>query len=366
MKSYLYDLQEKNSANPDQVKKFINKLKELTDRMSDKFTSEQLNLYIKNVTNSLKSESTTVVQTILKYVTNVTRVQFVYLIIGLLLVLTSIISFFTHCCEKQDIRQKNQDIDGITTKKQSQSFRYKMMAGLFLFYMFNIGAEITFGGMLTSFASINLGWEKKDGVFLTAAFWGALTAARGGAICFTKCLTPFVMLILDLFLAFTSLFVMVLAVETHKWVMWTSTLVFGISMATIFPAGLSWAEKYIDITGKATSVIVVGASLGEFIMPPIVGYLIELQNPKHFWFLYINFAVVIGSCLVFFALYSIAKGQGEKYVLLRNRATADDETLEMSSLPGSFNTKKRVTFKMGSDTSKTRPALKRAGGGKQD
>jgi MFS family permease len=44
-------------------------------------------------------------------------------------------------------------------------------------------------------------------------------------------------------------------------------------MASIFPTVLTLAESFIPISGKVATIFVVGASLGELVLPAVVGHM---------------------------------------------------------------------------------------------
>lgn len=61
------------------------------------------------------------------------------------------------------------------------------------------------------------------------------------------------MLILDLIGTTVSTLVMVLFPlfsDDMDWVLWAAVALYGWSMASLFPTGITWAEQYITVTGK--------------------------------------------------------------------------------------------------------------------
>ena len=59
--------------------------------------------------------------------------------------------------------------------------------------------------------------------------------------------------------------------------LWFCTAMLGVGLASIFPTGITWAERYMHITGKATAVFVVGSALGEMAMPALTGFLFQVN-----------------------------------------------------------------------------------------
>jgi FHS family Na+ dependent glucose MFS transporter 1 len=54
----------------------------------------------------------------------------------------------------------------------------------------------------------------------------------------------------------------------------------GLSMASIFPTVLSWAERRMTMSGAVTSWFLVGSSIGAMTFPWIIGQLFESMAPQ--------------------------------------------------------------------------------------
>jgi fucose permease len=53
--------------------------------------------------------------------------------------------------------------------------------------------------------------------------------------------------------------------------LWTGTILFGISQASIFPTFLTLAEERMHITGTIAGLFLVGAGIGGMILPWLIG-----------------------------------------------------------------------------------------------
>ena len=73
--------------------------------------------------------------------------------------------------------------------------------------------------------------------------------------------------------------------DSFHWVLWTVSIVFGLTMASIFPTAVSFAETYIPVSGKIASILVIGASIGEGIIPQIMGNTMMLGASVFGWVL---------------------------------------------------------------------------------
>jgi FHS family Na+ dependent glucose MFS transporter 1 len=143
---------------------------------------------------------------------------------------------------------------------------------LFLFFFFYVGAEITYGSYIFSFATTHVGMDEKEAAGLNSIFWGTFAACRGLAIFFAACLQPGTMIVVSNVGSLTSSLFLVLF-DKSPLCLWIASSVYGASMATTFPSGISWIEQYTTITGKSAAFFVIGACLGEMAIPAVIGIL---------------------------------------------------------------------------------------------
>jgi FHS family Na+ dependent glucose MFS transporter 1 len=147
----------------------------------------------------------------------------------------------------------------------------------FFFFLY-VGAEISFGGWIFTYAvALNLANET-SAAYLTSAFWGALTAGRLLAIPLAARFRPRVILLSDLLGCLLSVGIILLWSNSLVAV-WIGTLGLGLSMASVFPTTLSLAERRITITGQVTGRFFVGASAGGMTIPWLIGQFFEAVGP---------------------------------------------------------------------------------------
>ena len=80
---------------------------------------------------------------------------------------------------------------------------------------------------------------------------------------------------------------------------------FGYGLGTIFPCCVLQAEAYTDLSGRAASVLMVGAAIGEMVVPLVIGL----------WTSYYAPGFSIGICittLVFVVLAGLLIVQGRE------------------------------------------------------
>ena len=69
-------------------------------------------------------------------------------------------------------------------------------------------------------------------------------------------------------------------------------------MGFFFGASMSWADKYLNVSGKRGSVFITGSWFGLFTLPALTGYLFDNVGP--FCYIYALFGDAIALTLVTF------------------------------------------------------------------
>jgi FHS family Na+ dependent glucose MFS transporter 1 len=139
--------------------------------------------------------------------------------------------------------------------------------------------------------------------FLTATYWGAFTVGRILAIPLSLVATPRTLTAVDIAGCLVSSFAFYWFAG-NEFVVWLTTGLFGLSLASVFPSTFTMLERYIPLSGRAASIIMVGSAAGEMIMPLIIGQAFDLVGPGTFPMI-IALTSAIG-CIVFVALLKLA------------------------------------------------------------
>jgi FHS family Na+ dependent glucose MFS transporter 1 len=148
-----------------------------------------------------------------------------------------------------------------------------------VFFFLYAGAEVSFGGWIFTYAvALDLA-NATTAAYLTSAFWGALTLGRLLAIPIAARFRPRYILLADLLGSLVSLSIILIWNDSIGAV-WLGTIGLGLSMASVFPATLTLAERRMTITGRVTGWFFVGASLGGMTLPWLIGQLFESVGPQ--------------------------------------------------------------------------------------
>ena len=138
---------------------------------------------------------------------------------------------------------------------------------------------------------------------LSQVFFGAFTIGRLLSIPLATRITPSRMLLINVVGSLVACILMGIGLGLPILV-WISTGLFGLCIAPLFAATLSFAEQHIKITGRVTGIFLAAANLGIMTVPPIIGQFFESVGPVT-----VPIAVgltIAGSLVVFIATLLIA------------------------------------------------------------
>jgi FHS family Na+ dependent glucose MFS transporter 1 len=171
-----------------------------------------------------------------------------------------------------------------------------LVVSAMLFLFFYVGAEITFGGWLYTYAvTLNLA-SAAGAAYLTSAFWAAFTVGRLLSIPAATRFTPRQVILTALIGCLTILALGIIFAGSSA-SLWLMAIGLGFCMAPIWPTGFTLAGQSIDMTGKVTGVILLGDSFGGMVLPTAVGKVIESSGPRAM--VYLVFASLVLTLLAF-------------------------------------------------------------------
>ncbi len=172
-----------------------------------------------------------------------------------------------------------------------------------LFMSLVVGAEVSFGGWIYTYAvALDLA-SVENAAYLTSAFWGALTLGRLIGIPIAARFRPRTILLFDLLGCIASVTV-ILVFSASTTMVWIGAAGLGFSMASIFPTVLSWAERRMTMSGFVTSWFLVGASVGAMTLPWIIGQLFETVGPQ------VTMMLILADLLAALAVFGVLMAYG--------------------------------------------------------
>uniref|UniRef100_A0A669Q942 Major facilitator superfamily domain containing 4B n=1 Tax=Phasianus colchicus TaxID=9054 RepID=A0A669Q942_PHACC len=245
-----------------------------------------------------------------------------YVVIGTYLLFVSFF-FFILYSKSSSVRDKSK---ASVQKCKVAKYHHALIILLFLFFLCYVGAEVTYGSYIFTYAKVFAEMKENEAAALNSVFWGAFAVCRAVSVFCAACLYPGTMIVLSLIGSAVSS--SSLAFFAHYPIsLWAGTAVYGASMATIFPSGISWIEQYTVIQGKSASLFVVGAALGEMCIPAVVGY---LQGRFHHVpvVMYTALGTSVMTAVLFPVMYKLATASGES---LREMSESEDRKALLSS-----------------------------------
>ena len=150
---------------------------------------------------------------------------------------------------------------------------------LVLFFFLFVAGEIGYAGWIAPYVVASGLATESNAAYLTSAFWGSLTIGRLLSIPIAYRFSLKVILWADLLLCLLGLLIILVWPQALTMV-GLGTVLVGLGMASLFPAGISLAEKSMTVTGRITSFLLVGGSLGSMSVPWLIGQLFEPMGPQ--------------------------------------------------------------------------------------
>ncbi|KYR01026.1 hypothetical protein DLAC_02112 [Tieghemostelium lacteum] len=217
------------------------------------------------------------------------------------------------------IPSNEESSDGEEISRREKRLGVEVVASIAFFLFWYVGSEAGFGGWLSSYSQLNLGFTDKQGALITSLFWGTFTLFRFIGVIMSLVMTPQQMVVLDTCVCFFFSILLILFQKSAT-VLWISTAGLGIGLASIFPTAFSLPQNLgFKVTGESTSYMVIGATLGELTIPWLIG--VMQHNIGHHTLPF----VVLGTLIISLAIY-IAINIRAKYI----RATDKQQDFKLS------------------------------------
>ncbi|EWM30127.1 sodium-dependent glucose transporter 1 [Nannochloropsis gaditana] len=150
-----------------------------------------------------------------------------------------------------------------------------LQAGVSFFLLIYVGIEVGYGGWIaTVLLRQGLTQSLPVASYSVSMFWGAITLGRLLAIPLATCLPPVPSLLLQLGLSTLGAICLLTFAFQTLWTAAVASVVFGLGLSSIFPTVMLLPEALgYQVTMWSTSTFLVGACLGEGIIPMGIGWL---------------------------------------------------------------------------------------------
>ncbi|XP_040919804.1 sodium-dependent glucose transporter 1 [Toxotes jaculatrix] len=276
------------------------------------------------------------IHTMIRYVhsrTSTLKSMWAYIVIGSFVFLISFV-FFVLYTRSSTSRDKARASSG---KPLVAKHHVALIILLFFFFFAYVGAEVAYGSFIFTFAKDYAHMHQSQAAGLNSLFWAAFAACRGLAIFFAACVYPATLILLSL-VGSTVASLLLCLFSKERAALWLCTGLYGASMATTFPSGISWVEQYTTVTANMAAVFVVGAALGEMVLPALVGLLMG-KFQDHPVLMYLSLITATFTSILFPVMYKLASAPNSqsRKPRARGRPEADDSEFRQALLDSGAN-----------------------------
>ncbi len=192
----------------------------------------------------------------------------------------------------------------VSTSQQNITRSLPMIVTGMLFLFFYVGAEVTFGNWIYTYAVTLKMADATQAAYLTSGFWLAFTIGR--LISIPAAARFKSAQILTLALGACVLIVALLILNSNSiTLLWGCTVALGFFMAPVWPTGYNLAGQSVKLTATISSIILLGDSMGGMILPSATGQIVErFGAPMMTWLV---LASLVGNIIMFTLLLRFRK-----------------------------------------------------------
>jgi fucose permease len=180
------------------------------------------------------------------------------------------------------IRQQIQPLSQEETRtvEKSSKKNKKIIILLSLFMLIYLGGEVSFGSWVTTFAQSQLPPDRINQSYqLASTFWIFMVIGRLLAMLISTRVSSRTLLSIDMTGILVSLGIVIFS-DGNWSTLVLGTILLGLSMASVFASVFNYAEELLSVTGKISSLLMMGASAGAIIFPMILGNMIAVYQPN--------------------------------------------------------------------------------------
>ncbi|MCD4753183.1 MAG: MFS transporter [Anaerolineaceae bacterium] len=209
-----------------------------------------------------------------KIVTSTGDIYWAYWLLAILMIPSIVLMFIV---PSPVIR--HQEEKQTTTRKNGKGL---LVILLVIYFMFYVGLEAQFGNYIVSYIeAMPFGVESATSYQINSMFWGMITVGRFLVIPIATKLKPRTIITIDTFGIILS-FIIMLSFNNSIVSLWIGTILLGLSLASMFPTGIIFAEKQLGLTGKITSYFYLGIGVSGMVFPWIIGQFFEKKGASSF------------------------------------------------------------------------------------
>jgi len=159
------------------------------------------------------------------------------------------------------------------TKQHKETMHSKVIFLLaFLYFSCSCGLEGFFQSQTFTFGICGPHqMEPGKAASLTTTYFACFLAGRFSGVLLSTKLRPQTMILSSLFCCILSSVLLVIMAATNQNLLFVGTGAVGFFVSLQFASGYSWLAEHVDLTGRGSSVVFLGANFGWLVFPPLAG-----------------------------------------------------------------------------------------------
>lgn len=215
-----------------------------------------------------------VVITFEKY--GVTRMHMLYTVIAIIVLHVAFSFLFFLCSTTRHPAAAQSTVRKVHSSQPPQKLLF--IGLLFIFYLCYVGAEVSYGQFLATFAlKGELKLSLSTANYVLSTFWASFAATRFISIFIAHFFNPTSMLVFNLGLCSVGSISLCIGAQSSLVILYLGSAILGVAMASTFATGFLWTESRLTVTHKIASSFSIASALGEMIFPTVVGLLLDDQ-----------------------------------------------------------------------------------------
>lgn len=195
---------------------------------------------------------------------------------------------------------------GVGTSEPGQTdWKMWRLVGLISLFLFlYVGCETGFASYIFSYGVRMVGMDPTHAAYLNSAFWLSFAAGRLVGIPVSLRFSATAMIFADLLGCIVSVLAIIIFHDNGT-LLWVGTICYGVSVASIYPSAINFAETQFAVTGKVLSALTVSASLGDAVVPLLMG--LSFSSPTGpLGLMLIAAGVAVGAAVIFAVIVAVA------------------------------------------------------------
>ncbi len=188
---------------------------------------------------------------------------------------------------------------------QPRNIPYNVVLAAALVLFFCVGAEIAFGDWVFSYAVVLKLVLGVQAAYITSLYWLSFTIGRLFSIPLAIRFSPRQIITVAL-LGCVFFMSLMFVFADSKVVLWVTALGVGFCIAPVYPSSFTLAVQGFKLTAQASSIILLGDTLGCMILPWLVGQMFDMTGPRALLYLV---SVSLIFCLLAFVVLLRARSK---------------------------------------------------------